>query len=307
MKALVEEFLSYVSLERGQSTLTRRTYQSLLERFVAWAGGHGVVDWESVTLQHLQEFLRGERERPLENRVTSEEARLSAESVYLQISALRAFYRFCEQEKRLSANPAELLSLPKRWKRLPKALTRGEMETLLREQLGDEEPPGLCDRAVMELAYASGLRLSEIRHLRLEQLHLDEGFVTVIGKGDKERIVPVGRAAVRAVEAYLARGRPPLVNRRSPGNVFLTQRGGAFAAVTLWLRMKGRVRRAGLERNVTPHMLRHSFATHLLENGADLRIIQELLGHASISTTEVYTHVAAARLKEVHKTYHPRA
>jgi integrase/recombinase XerD len=150
------------------------------------------------------------------------------------------------------------------------------------------------------------LRLSELRSIRLEQLHLDAGFINVVGKGNKERVVPVGRKAVAALECYLTGARPRLVTARSPANLFLTRRGTPFAPVTLWLRVKQRVRRAGIARNVTPHMLRHSFATHLLEHGADLRVIQELLGHASISTTEVYTHVAGNRLREVHRKFHPR-
>ena len=140
----------------------------------------------------------------------------------------------------------------------------------------------------------------------MEQLHLESGFINVIGKGNKERVVPVGRKAVEALNRYLEFGRPKLVTPRSPGNVFLTQRGLPFAAVTLWKRIKDRVRRSGVERNVTPHMLRHSFATHLLEHGADLRVIQELLGHARISTTEVYTQVSRHRLREVHRKFHPR-
>ena len=189
---------------------------------------------------------------------------------------------------------------------LPKALTNAEIEKLL-EPERPETPPNLCDQAVVELAYASGLRLAELRNLRLEQLHLDAGFLNVIGKGNKERVVPVGQKAVEALNRYIAAGRPKLVTPRSPANVFLTKRGTPFAAVTLWLRIKRRARRAGVARNVTPHMLRHSFATHLLEHGADLRVIQELLGHASISTTEVYTHVTGNRMREIHRRFHPRA
>jgi integrase/recombinase XerD len=200
---------------------------------------------------------------------------------------------------------AEHLSLPRRWKRLPKALTAQEIEKLLAPET-PETPQNLCDQAVLELAYASGLRLAELRGVRLEQLHLEAGFINVVGKGNKERVVPLGRKAVTALERYRNVGRPQLVTPRSPGNVFITQRGTPFAPVTLWLRVKQRVRRAGIARNVTPHMLRHSFATHLLEHGADLRVIQELLGHASISTTEVYTHVAGNRLREVHRKFHPR-
>jgi integrase/recombinase XerD len=250
-------------------------------------------------------FLQHERERGLANQPRNSPRRLSSESVYLEIAALRAFYRFAENEKILPSNPAENLSLPRRWKRLPKALTAAEIEKLLAPQT-PETPATLCDQAVLELAYASGLRLAELRGLRLEQLHLEAGFINVIGKGNKERVVPVGAKAVAAIESYLAAGRPKLVTARSPANLFLTKRGTPFAAVTLWLRIKQRVRRSGIPRNITPHMLRHSFATHLLEHGADLRVIQELLGHATITTTEVYTHVAGSRLREVHRKFHPR-
>ena len=206
----------------------------------------------------------------------------------------------------LPENIAENLSLPKRWKRLPKNLSSDEIEKLLRPT----EPPSpasICEDAIVELAYASGLRLAELRGLRLEQLHLEAGFINVIGKGNKERVVPVGKSAVESLQRYLANGRPQLVKAKSPGVVFLTARGTAFAGVTMWLRVKKRVQRCGIEKNITPHMLRHSFATHLLENGADLRVIQEMLGHASISTTEVYTHVTGRRLQQVHRKYHPRA
>jgi integrase/recombinase XerD len=250
-------------------------------------------------------FLQHERERVLANQPKESPRRLSSESLYLEIAALRAFYNFAQNEKLLPANVAENLSLPRRWKRLPKALTSLEIDKLLAPET-PETPKNLCEQAVLELAYASGLRLAELRNARLEHLHLDAGFINVIGKGNKERVVPIGRKAVAALERYLSVGRPRLVTPRSPANVFLTKRGTPFAPVTLWLRIKQRVGRAGIPRNVTPHMLRHSFATHLLDHGADLRVIQELLGHASISTTEVYTHVAASRLRDVHRKYHPR-
>ena len=305
MQTLVEDFLQYLRHERGQAEHTQKTYAGLLNRFVAWAGGQKITDWNQVELKHLMAFLQHERERTRLNQPEGGLGKLSPESVYLEIAALRAFYRFAETEHLLPANVAENLSLPRRWKRLPKALTNEEIEKLLTPE-NPETPQNLCDKAVLELAYASGLRLAELRNLRLEQLHLDAGFINVIGKGNKERVVPLGRKAVAAINRYLEVGRPKLVNRRSPGNVFLTKRGTPFAAVTLWLRIKQRVRRSGIARNITPHMLRHSFATHLLEHGADLRVIQELLGHASISTTEVYTHVASQRLREVHRKFHPR-
>jgi integrase/recombinase XerD len=305
LQTLVEDFLQYLRHERGQSEHTQKTYSALLMRFVAWAQKQKLTDWKQVQLSHLQGFLLHERERPVENQPEKSPRKLSSDSVYLEIAALRAFYRFAENERLLPANAAENLSLPRRWKRLPKALTDAEITQLL-EPEKPETPQALCDQAVLELAYASGLRLAELLNARLEQLHLEAGFINVIGKGNKERVVPVGRNATSAISRYLEAGRPKLVTPRTPANVFLTRRGTPFAAVTLWLRIKRRARRSGIARNITPHMLRHSFATHLLEHGADLRVIQELLGHASISTTEVYTHVAGNRLREVHRKFHPR-
>ncbi len=305
MNTLVEEFLQHLRHERGQAEHTQRTYSALLNRFIAWAETQHLSDWRAVELRHLMSFLQHERERALDGEPKNSPRRLSSESVYLEIAALRAFYKVAEQEKLLPVNIAENLSLPRRWQRVPKALSAREIEKLLQPET-PETPQNLCDQAILELAYASGLRLAELRGVRLEQLHLEAGFISVIGKGNKERVVPLGRKAVAAIERYLQAGRPKLLTGRSPANLFLTKRGTPFASVTLWLRIKQRVRRAGIARNVTPHMLRHSFATHLLEHGGDLRVIQELLGHANISTTEIYTHVAASRLREVHRRFHPR-
>jgi integrase/recombinase XerD len=330
MQTLVEDFLQYLRHERGQAEHTQKTYAALLKKFTDWAAKQNLTDWNSVELKHLMAFLQYERGRNLlpVGRASSRAGlgatkqsgdgssvasphqnslrRLSSESVYLEIAALRAFYRFAENEKLLPANVAENLSLPRRWKRLPKALTNDEIKKLLEPET-PETPENLCDQAVLELGYASGLRLAELKNLRLEQLHLEAGFINVIGKGNKERVVPVGKIAVTALNRYIEAGRPKLVTPKSPANVFLTRRGTPFAAVTLWLHIKQRVRRAGVSRNITPHMLRHSFATHLLEHGADLRVIQELLGHANISTTEIYTHVTGNRLRDIHKKFHPRA
>lgn len=306
MRDLVEDFLVYLRHEQGQAEQTQRTYAALLNNFLGWAEKKGLTDWKAVTLRDLMDFLEHERNRALKDEPDNPAGRLSSESLYLQIAALRAFYSFAETEKILPQNIAENLSLPRRWKRLPKALSNSEIDRLLEPET-PATPSSLCDQAVLELAYASGLRLSELRNIRLEQLHLDAGFVTVIGKGNKERVVPLGRVAKEAIERYLSSGRPKLVTRQTPANVFLTQIGRPFAASTLWMRIKRRVRRANIGRNITPHMLRHSFATHLLENGADLRVIQELLGHANISTTEIYTHVGAPRLREIHRRFHPRS
>jgi integrase/recombinase XerD len=306
MQNLVEDFLQFLRHERGQSDNTAKTYSALLGKFIAWAGKNKITDWKSVELRHLMSFLQYERERHLKNAPSNSTRRLSSESVYLEIAALRAFYRFAENEKLLPENVSENLSLPRRWKRLPKALSNEEIDKVLLPE-NPPTPENMRDQAILELAYASGLRTSELRNLRLEQLHLEAGFINVIGKGNKERVVPVGRKAVEALNRYLDIARPKLITPKSPANVFLTKRGTAFAPVTLWQHIKYRVNRAGISRNITPHMLRHSFATHLLEHGADLRVIQELLGHANISTTEIYTHVTGNRLVEIHKKFHPRA
>lgn len=306
MEALVEDFLTALRTERGQAAQTEKTYSGLLRRFMAWAQGQKLERWENVELKHLTAFLLHEQARPLEGQARESKAKLSTSSLYLEIAALRAFFKFCESEGYLPHNIAENLSLPRRWKRLPKTMSNEEIDRLLQPPI-PETADSLCDQAILEVAYASGLRLAELRGLRMEKLHLEAGFLTVIGKGNKERAVPIGSVGAAAVERYLAVGRPKLVKPRSPGNVFLTKRGTAFSATAMWRRIKARVRHAGIARNITPHMLRHSFATHLLERGADLRVIQELLGHAQISTTELYTHVTGQRLRETHKRFHPRA
>ena len=306
MQTLVEDFLQYLRHERGQSAHTQRTYDGLLKKFLAWSEKNGLSKWEQVELNHLTAFLQDERARTLANEPKDSTRRLSSESVYLEIAALRAFYRYCEIEKLLPLNVAENLSLPRRWKRLPKALSNDEIDRLLKPETLEVTPRSLCDDAILELAYASGLRRAELCSLRLEQLHLEAGFINVIGKGNKERVVPVGSQAIGALNRYFSDGRPKLVKPHSPANVFLTTRGTLFSSITMWKRITDRVKSRCMGRNITPHMLRHSFATHLLEHGADLRVIQELLGHANISTTEVYTHVTSSRLRDVHRKFHPR-
>ena len=305
LDALVEEFLIHLSHERGLAAHTARTYQALLKRFTQWAEASGIATWRGVNADVLVQYMEHERGRALDEPKASAQSRLSPSSLYLQIAALRSFFRFAEEEGHVTGNPAENLSLPRRGRRVPKALSESEVQRLLGAPL-EATSQALCTHAILETAYACGLRLAEIRNLRLEQLHLEAGFLMVIGKGNKERVVPVGAAAVKDLERYLA-VRHTMVRPKSPGVVFLTNRGSAFAPVTLWQHITQAVLRAGVERHVTPHMLRHSFATHLLANGADLRVIQELLGHASVATTEIYTHVAPEHLKTVHQRHHPRA
>jgi integrase/recombinase XerD len=229
MQHLVEDFLQYLRHERGQSDNTAKTYAALLGKFTAWAEHQGLADWHEVELKHLMGFLQNERSRPLADEPKESTKRMSSESVYLEIAALRAFYKFAENEKLLPANLAENLSLPRRWKRLPKALSNEEIAKLLRPE-EPATPDSLCDQAILELAYASGLRLSELKNLRLEQLHLDAGFINVIGKGNKERVVPVGKTAIAALNRFIEVGRPKLITPKTPANIFLNRRGSHAVA-----------------------------------------------------------------------------
>jgi len=231
---------------------------------------------------------------------------LSAASIKLIVVALKIFFRFLGGKGALERDPTETLTLPRIERYLPETLNELQVECLI-ESIDTKHPLGLRDRAIVELLYASGLRISELADARLENLNFEERILRVTGKGNKMRLVPVGRKACAALASYISTERPTLVKRRSGSAIFLSNRGTKLTTVRIWQIVKARARHSGLEINIYPHLLRHSFATHLLSNGADLRIIQEMLGHADISTTQVYTHVDQQRLKAVHRKFHPRA
>lgn len=230
---------------------------------------------------------------------------LSARSLARLISAVRAFYRFLALDGRVRKNPAGNLTSPKSWLALPQYLTVAEVGRLL-DQPDEKKPRGLRDKAMLEVLYSSGLRVSELVGLRCVDLNLKEGFLLCRGKGGKERIVPLGRRAAKVVQDYLDKARSVLA-KRSTETLFLTQRGGAFTRQGFWKLLREYGRKAGLSRKIHPHVLRHSFATHLLERGADLRSVQLMLGHSQITTTQIYTHVSRERLRRVYDQYHPRA
>lgn len=306
MDQLIEEFIVSLRHERHYSEKTQETYSRLLKNFSQWYENQDQTNqklWSLVELQHLTTFIEKEAKRNIGDDESPKT--LSFESLYLQIAALKAFFKFLKREGYIINNVSEHLSLPRRRFKLPKALP----QTVVSDFLKPKENPSAsdwCDQAIIELAYSSGLRLAELRSLRLENLQLEAGFIQVIGKGNKQRIVPVGKSAIRALNDYLRHARPRLVGPKSPAAVFLTKRGSAFAHTTMWKRITNRIKISGFDGHVTPHMLRHSFATHLLENGADLRVIQELLGHSQINTTEIYTHVANEHLRDSLKLFHPR-
>lgn len=300
---LLNRYLIHLRYEKAHSELTCKTYGWMIHHFLIWLQLRGKSSIENLSPSILISYLRELRKNPSDQGGISP---LKVATLYLWIAALRSFLKYLTLEKISDSNPAQLISLPKRWHKLPNVLSVEDIDKILIPP-PNSTPADLCDQAILELAYASGLRLSELRTMRLEQLNLDAGFVIVIGKGNKERVVPFGSKAKEALKKYLDIARPKLVKPHSPSNLFLTTRGTAFSQVTMWRRIKRRAKIAGIKKQFTPHILRHSFATHLLERGADLRVIQELLGHSSLNTTEIYTHVVEERLREVHRKFHPRA
>ena len=291
----IDRFILYLATEKGLSTAYQLSTRRSLEGFAIWAEKQGVSSWADVELPLLTRHL-AERKKD----------GLATASIRLLVIALKIFYRHLEGRGRVSKDQADALLAPKVSRYLPETLNEIEAAQLI-ESISTDRPLGLRDRAMLEMLYASGLRVSELVKARLEHLNLDEGFIRVTGKGNKTRLVPVGGAAREAVAAYLEKERPKLVKAHTSSEVFLSIRGKSLTTVRVWQICKKRAQEAGLEVSVYPHLLRHSFATHLLSNGADLRIIQELLGHADIATTQVYTHVDNQRLKSVHRKFHPRA
>ena len=290
----IEAFLGFLGLERGLSKNTLSAYRSDLDQGAAFLGKRGVADWRSVTRVQAGEWVQS-----LNGRVCSPASQAR------KLTALRGLARFLVREKIRDDDFTELLAAPKLSRRIPGTLTPDEVGRLLAAPTGGDAR-ALRDRALLELFYSSGLRVSELAGLSLQQIDLEQGFIRVFGKGSKERVVPVGGQAANAVTTYLVSGRPQLVKPRTGSQLFLNNRGAALSRVMLWKLVKKYAARAGITKKVKPHGLRHSFATHLLTGGADLRAIQEMLGHASISTTQIYTAVESKRLLDQHAKFHPR-
>jgi len=292
----IDAFMRYLAVERGLSENYQLSTRRSLAEFTVWSRRrYSLKSAREITIDHITEYL-AERKR----------AGLAASSIKLIVVALKIFFRFLLGKGAVRRDPTETLSLPRIERYLPETLNEIQAEQLL-EAIDTTAPFGLRDRAMIELLYASGLRISELANARLEYFNAEERILRVLGKGNKTRLVPVGRKACEALAAYVSTERPKLVTRRTGNEIFLSARGTKMTTVRIWQIVKKHAKRSGLETNIYPHLLRHSFATHLLGNGADLRIIQEMLGHADISTTQVYTHVDQQRLKAVHRKFHPRA
>lgn len=290
----VHRFIDFLRFERGVSDRTLSAYQHDVVRLASFLRARGVDAPEAAQTGDLRAFV-----------MELKDLGLAASSIGRNLSAIRTYYSFLVGEDLVEKDPSERLQTPKGWRNLPEVLSVAEIERLL-ESPDLAHPLAWRDRAMLEFAYASGVRVSELVGLRLRDLALDEEFATVYGKGNKERLVPIGRRAVGAISIYLRETRPRLEKGKGEGIVFLNARGRPLTRMGVWKILRGHVETAGIEKPVSPHTLRHSFATHLLEGGADLVAVQEMLGHADISTTQIYTHVDRNYLAEVHRTFHPR-
>ena len=291
----VELFRDYLALEAGGSVHTVSNYVRDVRRFAGYSAAKGAHRPEDVTSTQLREFV-----------YALKDLGLAPATIRRQISALRTYYRFLVGEGHAARDPSERLESPRQWRRLPAVLTVAEIERLLAAPNTDE-PLAIRDRALLEFAYATGARVSELVGLALQDVLFEEGLARMFGKGAKQRLVPVGRRALGALALYVREIRPRFDRGKGRGIVFLNARGTPLSRVGAWTIIRRAARFAGITKRVTPHTLRHTFATHLLEGGADLRAVQEMLGHADLATTQLYTHVDRDYLRTVHKTFHPRS
>jgi len=295
MKAMIEDFLNYLSVERGLAKNTIESYRRDLVKFMNFLDGAGLGSLDRVKRSDITDFLMGQKDK-----------NLTATTLSRNLVAIKMLFRFLARERLIKEDVTGVIESPKIWKKLPDALSIDEVESLITAP-NLKNWQGIRDRAFLELLYATGMRVSEAANVQLKDLNMDLGFVKCMGKGQKERIVPLGRKAKEALTRYLERVRPELIKKNpAQPNILVNRFGRSISRQSLWSVVKVNAAKARIKKRLTPHTLRHSFATHLLERGADLRIVQELLGHANISTTQIYTHINKDRLKAIHQKYHPR-
>jgi integrase/recombinase XerD len=294
MQELLARYLNYLLIERGVAQNTLEAYGRDLQRFTLFLQEKGITELNEVMPEVIIEYL-----------VRIKDEGLSANSMNRSLAALRGLYKYLVQEKLVEQTPLANIELAKVWMRLPDTISREEMVLIL-TQPGLETAAALRDSAMLELLYATGIRVSELIGLTMNSINWQVGFLTAMGKGSKERIVPIGKAAYDCTRLYVDRARPQLMRGKSTDVLFLNRFGGKFTRQGLWKTVVRYAKKVGLQKKVHPHTFRHSFASHLLEGGADLRTVQVMLGHADISTTQIYTHITRDRLKEIHQKYHPR-
>jgi integrase/recombinase XerD len=294
MKAFIDEFMNYLSVERGLASNTLLAYRRDLNKYTDYLSQKGVKDSTKVSREHVSNFMFDLKKHDM-----------SAPSICRNLAAVKMFHRFLVRENLAKSDPTTLVDTPKLWQRIPSVLTQAEVEAMIRSASG-KKIQQIRDLAILEIFYASGLRVSELSDLKTHSVNFDAGFVRAVGKGSKERIIPLGKKAREALQKYLDHVRPKLLKAQTNDFLFLSRLGQRISRQSVWAVIKFYARRANIKKTIKPHTLRHTFATHLLEHGADLRSVQEMLGHADISTTQIYTHVDRERLKSVHKQFHPR-
>ncbi|MBU4346147.1 MAG: site-specific tyrosine recombinase XerD [Candidatus Omnitrophica bacterium] len=294
MRELVDTFLNYLSVERGLAGNTIVAYGRDLSTYIGFLIGRNKDALSKTTRNDITNFMLYQKDKGL-----------STNSISRQLAAVKVFYRFLVRERLLKDNPSSLIDSPKLWKKIPDTLSLNEVKALL-NQPNIRDTQGIRDKAILEAFYATGMRVSEAVNLKLDNVNLNIGFLRCIGKGNKERVIPVGKKAIGSIRRYLEISRPQLLKKKESEFLFLNRFGKRISRQSLWKIIKRYARQARIKKPIKPHTLRHSFATHLLEGGADLRSVQEMLGHANISTTQIYTHINKDRLKTIHRTFHPR-
>ena len=292
--AHLDRYLVHLRVEKGLATNTIEAYNADLMDFYDYLARLKITQLHQITQEKLLEYVISLSKRPIQHTTLAR-----------KVVSLRRFFAFLVERNQLKEDPAKRMDSPQRQLKLPSVLSRSELEELLK-QPDLKRPEGLRDRTMLEFLYASGLRVSELVGLRPEFINNQHGYIRTIGKGAKERIIPMGKSALAYYQHYLETARPKLARKRDSGQLFLSRRGNGMSRQSVWERLRTYARQAGIKKPISPHTLRHSFATHLLEGGADLRSLQMMLGHSDISTTQIYTHVSGSRLKEIHQKYHPR-
>ncbi len=294
MKELIEGFLNYLSVERGLSNNTIVSYRKDLNFYLDFLDSRRVDSLLKITRNDITNFMFAQKDKGI-----------STNSIARRLAAIRMFHRFLARERISKSDPSDLIDSPKLWKKIPDTLSLNEVEALL-AQPDIRDRQGIRDKAILETLYATGMRVSEAVNLKVDNVNLDIGFLRCIGKGNKERIIPIGAKAIASIKRYLAISRPQLLKKNTSEFLFLSRFGRKLSRQSIWKIIKRYAKSAKVKKSIKPHTLRHSFATHLLERGADLRSVQEMLGHANISTTQIYTHINKDRLKTIHRMFHPR-
>lgn len=294
MDELIDNFLNYLSVERGLSGNTIVSYRTDLMGFTAYLKAKGIEALSRTTSNDIVNFMFVQKDKGM-----------SPVSISRRLAAIKSFYRFLVRERVIKSDPTSLVESPKLWKKIPETLTLNEVDALL-EQPNVKNALGARDKAILETMYATGMRISEVANLKMDGINLEIGFLRCVGKGNKERVIPMGKKAIHSLQRFLEVSRPKLVRNKDCDFLFVSRFGKRISRQSLWKIIKRYARSARIKKPIKPHLLRHSFATHLLERGADLRSVQEMLGHANISTTQIYTHVNRDRLKTIHRSFHPR-